>query len=314
MKTIQFLALFLLITVAGCAPTNVNKLVAEKGGEQLTPEQVLSLVEGNTLQLQGFDTDAYLFMDRSGKTFAVDIYNNKDLGQWDVSEQGELCIRMQNWWYTDLTCYLVYQVGDTYKLVTSNGIIRFSAIRYSGDYKNSYYAVRGKKKSYRKSIRSGEAVADTSAAPIADSTEPETTSTPDPPEKTIAEQNTYKISQENQNLRSTVKWMARDCPGCNLSETNLKKADLVGAKLAGANLSRSNLRMANLRRADLQGANLEDTVLAYCNMPGANLRNANLRGANLKGANLIRADLTGADLTGANLEEAMLDGVKGLKR
>lgn len=313
MKTLQFLALLLLITVAGCAPTNVNKLVAEKGGEQLTPEQVLSLVEGNTLQLTGYDTDAYLYMDRSGKTFAVDVYNNKDLGQWDVSEHGELCIRMQNWWYTDLLCYLVYQVGDTYKLTTSNGIIRFSAIRYSGDYKNSYYAAR-ERKSYRKSIRSGEAVAETSIATVAESTESESTSAPDLPEKTIVEENTYKISQENRNLRSTVKWMARDCPGCNLSETNLKKADLVGAKLAGANLSRSNLRMANLRRADLQGANLEDAILAYCNMPGANLRNANLRGANLKGANLIRADLTGADLTGADLEGALLDGAKGIKQ
>ena len=313
MKILQFLALLLLITVAGCAPTNVNKLVAEKGGEQLTPKQVLSLVEGNTLQLTGYDTDAYLYMDRSGKTFAVDVYNNKDLGQWDVSEEGELCIRMQNWWYTDLTCYLVYQVGDTYKLTTSSGIIRFSAIRYSGDYKNSYYATQ-ERKSYRKSIRSGEAVAETSAATVAESTESESTPAPELPDKIIVEENTYKISQENKNLRSTVKWMARDCPGCNLSETNLKKADLVGAKLAGANLSRSNLRMANLRRADLQGANLEDAVLAYCNMPGANLRNANLRGADLKGANLIRADLTGADLTGADLEGALLDGAKGIKQ
>ena len=313
MKTTQFLALLLFITVAGCAPTNVNKLVAQKGGEQLTPAQVLSLVEGNTLQLQGYDTDAYLYMDRSGKTFAVDVYNNKDLGQWDVSEQGEFCIRMQNWWFSDLICYMVYQVGDTHKLTDSNGLIKFSAIRYSGDYKSSYYAVKGKKKSYRKSIRSGETVTETSAT-VADSTETERASVPDLPEKTITEDNTYTISQENKNLRSTVKWMARDCPGCNLSETNLKKADLVGAKLAGANLSRSNLRMANLRRADLQGANLEDAILAYCNMPGANLRNANLRGANLTGANLIRADLTGADLTGADLEGALLEGVKGLKR
>ena len=313
MKILQILALFLFITITGCAPTNVNKLVAEKGGEQLSPEQVLSLVEGNTLQLKGYDTDAYLYMDRSGKIFAVDAYNNKDLGQWDVSDQGEFCIRMQNWWYTDLICYLVYQVGDTYKLTTNSGVIRFSAIRYAGDYKNSYYAVH-ERKSYRKSIRSGAEVEKTSVATDADSAETESTPDPDLPDKTIVEENTYSISQENRNLRSTVKWMARDCPGCNLSETNLKKADLVGAKLAGANLSGSNLRMANLRRADLEGANLEDAILTYCNMPGANLRNANLRGANLKGANLIRADLTGADLTGADLEGALLEGVRGLKK
>ncbi len=312
MKGKQFLMLLLFIAVSGCATTNVNKLVAQKGGEQLTPEQVLSLVEGNTLRLTGYDTDAYLYMDRSGKTFAVDVYNNKDLGQWDVSDLGEFCIRMQNWWYSDLTCYQMYQVGDTYKLTNTDGLIKFSATQYPGDYKSSYYAVNKGKKSFRKSIRSGGKITETAAPTAAANAETETASTPESTDKAITEENTYKVSQEDKDLRTTVKWMARDCPGCNLSETNLKKADLVGAKLAGANLSGSNLRMANLRRADLQGANLEDAILAYCNMPGANLRDANLKGADLKGANLIRADLTGADLTGADLEGALLDGVKGL--
>jgi hypothetical protein len=311
MKIKYFSIIFLTIAVSGCGTTNVNTLVAQKGAERLTPDQVLSLVEGNTLRLSGYDTDAYLYMDRSGRTFAVDTYNNKDLGQWDVSDLGEFCIRMQSWWYADLSCYSMYQVGDSYKLTTEDGLIKFSATQYPGDYKSSYYAVNKGKKSYRKSIRSGEEVADLEA-PAAVETSPDPT--PDPGEKTITEENTYKISQEDKDLRSTVKWMARDCPGCNLSRTNLKKADLVGAKLAGANLSGSNLRMANLRRADLEGANLEDTILAYCNMPGANLKNANLKGANLQGANLIRADLTGADLTDVNLEGALLDGVKGLKR
>lgn len=313
MKTKQFLMLFLLIAVSGCATTNVNKLVAQKGGEQLTPEQVLSLVEGNTLRLTGHDTDAYLYMDRSGRTFAADVYHNKDIGQWDVSDLGEFCVRMQNWWYSDLICYLMYQVEDTYKLTNNDGLIKFSATQYPGDYKNSYYAVNKGKKSFRKSIRSSDELTET-ATPAAASAETETISAPQSADKAITEENTYKISQEDKDLRSTVRWMARDCPGCNLSMTNLKKADLVGAKLAGANLSGSNLRMANLRRADLQGANLEDAILAYCNMPGANLKGANLKGANLKGANLIRADLTGADLTGAELEGALLDGVKGLEQ
>ena len=310
MKTKQLFILLLFIAVSGCTTTNVNKLIEQKGGEQLAPEQVLSLVEGNTLRLTGYDTDAYLYMDRSGRTFAVDVYNNKDLGQWDVSDLGEFCIRMQSWWYSDLTCYQMYKVNDSYKLTNTDGLIKFSANRYPGDYKNSYYDVNRGKKSFRKSIRSGEEVTQVAAATA--ETEPAATS--DQANKSITEENTYKISQEDKDLRSTVKWMARDCPGCNLSETNLKKADLVGARLAGANLSGANLRMANLRRADLEGANLEDTILAYCNMPGANLKNANLRGADLKGANLIRADLTGADLAGADLEGALLDGVKGLKK
>jgi hypothetical protein len=303
----------LFLFLASCAPSNVSSLVNDKGAEKLSPEQVLTLVEGNTLRLTGYDTDAYLYLDKSGRTFAVDNYGEKDLGQWDVSDLGEFCNRMQNWWYADLICYQVYQVGDSYKLTDSNGLIKFTALQYPGDYKGIYYDVRRGKKSFRKSIRSGGAA----AAPGVTSepkSEPESTAPEPSAEKAISEENTYKISQEDKNLRSTVKWMARDCPGCNLAETNLKKADLVGAKLAGANLSGSNLRMANLRRADLEGANLEDAVLAYANLPGANLKNANLRGANLKGANLIRADLTGADLSGADLDGALLEGVRGLKR
>lgn len=315
MKILLPFLLVICIAVAGCAPSNVQSLLAKKSGSQLTPEQVLSLVEGNTLKLSGGDADMYLFLDTSGKTFAVDDDNSKDLGQWDVSEEGEFCVRMKHWWFGDLICYQVYSVDDGYTLTNTKGLILFSALQYAGDYKGSYYPLKRERKSIRKSARhkSDErtSLSRTRAREISEPvSQPETPV--QAPEKSITEVNTYAASKEDRNLRSTVKWMARDCPGCNLAETDLKKADLVGASLAGANLRGSNLRMANLRRADLEGANLEDAILTYCKMPGANLKNANLRGANLKGANLIRADLTNADLTGATLEGALLEGVKGL--
>ena len=317
MKYLSLPLIFLLLVTYGCAPTNINTLMKKEGGSQLTPEQILSLVEGNTLKMTGYDSTAYLFLDQSGKAFGVDIYNKNDTGQWDVSDQGEFCLRMSGWWYSDLICYLVYQVDGVYKLTNSDGIIAFTASMQPGDYKNSFRASKTslRKSQKRKSIRSdGAAVAapvaesDAEAEPAASAEEPEVVLT----EKSIIETNTYSVSQDDKTLRSTVKWMARDCPGCNLSRTDLKKADLVAAQLAGADLSGSNLNMANLRRADLQAANLEDANLAYCNMPGANLKDANLRGANLKGANLIRADLTGADVEGADFEGALLEGVVGL--
>jgi hypothetical protein len=308
MKILYFSALVLLLVVSGCAPTNVNKLVKEKGGEQLSPEQVLTLVEGNTIELTGYDSDTFLYLDRSGRTFAVDVYNNKDVGQWDVSDLGEFCVRMQNWWYADLNCYQMYDIEGSYKLTGSDGIIKFSAVTYPGDYKNSYRVIKSDRKSIRSSARSGGAISARAEPVVEEPAEVDDIEAEDM-DKAISEENTFDVSQENKDLRTTVKWMARDCPGCNLSETNLKKADLVGAKLAGANLSGSNLRMANLRRADLEGTNLEDAILAYCNMPGVNLKNANLKGANLQGANLIRADLSGADLTGADLTDALLEGI-----
>ena len=311
MTILRFLVLLLPLVLSGCAPTNVNTLIAEKGGDRLTPEQVLSLVEGNTLRVVGYDSDLFLYLDPSSKIFGVDIYNAKDTGQWDVSDLGELCLRMSSWWYGDLKCYFMYQINDEYKLTDDNGLIKFSVTTFPGDYKNIYYVDKTKKRSYRKSIRSQQSPVEPETDRVAEAPAPPS---PEPPEKAISEENTYSSSQDTRNLRTTVKWMARDCPGCNLAETDLRKADLVGARLAGANLHAANLRMANLRRADLQGANLEDAILAYCNMPGADLRRANLKDANLKGANLIRADLTGADLTGANLEGALTEGTKGLKR
>jgi len=314
MNKIHLLSLFLILTLFGCATSNIDTLIAKKGGKKLSPDQVLSLTENNTLRLQNHDSDAYLFMDKSGRVYGVDVVNNKDLGQWDVSEQGEFCVRMNNWWDADMHCYFIYETGGVYKLTSDKGLIKFTSHNFSGDYKNSYYAVHKGKKSYRKSIRSG------TASRVSTSEEHKTESSEESSvdntqnDKTITEVNTYNVTHEDRELRSTVKWMARDCPGCNLSETNLAKADLVGAQLAGANLSGSNLKMAKMRRADLEGANLEEANLSYCSLPGANLKNANLKDADLQGANLIRADLTGADLTGANLDQAHLEGVKGLTR
>ncbi|MCK5516065.1 MAG: pentapeptide repeat-containing protein [Desulfobulbaceae bacterium] len=318
MKTTHAVALLLLVALFlplyGCAPSNAKKLVRQNSGHQLTAEQILPLVDGNTLSLAGFDTNVYLFLDKSGRAFGIDIHKNRDLGQWDVSEDGEFCFRMKNWWMGDMLCYSVYQVSDSYKLANKSGIIQFTASLFLGDYKSSFYAVKDKKKSYRRSIRSQkDASARATEEPADTVNTAEVTPESALPEKNITEANTYQISQSDKNLRSTVKWMARDCPGCNLSNTNLMKADLVNAQLAGANLNGANLRMANMRRANLQSANLEYAILTHCNMPGANLRNANLRNADLKGANLIRADLTGADLEGADLEGALLEGVVGLE-
>ena len=309
MKAIPVLLCFILL-LAGCGPTNINKLERTADATFMEPVDILSLVDGNTLFLQSFEEDSYVFFDHSGKLFARDIYNNKDKGKWDVSEEGELCLRMTSWWYGDLRCFQVLTGGNGIHLANTSGVLQYSAKQYAGDPKNLYHVTKGKKKSYRRSIRNAE------QRPQPDENRTETLS-PAPEEESpsvVEESPGYSTPAKTKDLRSTVKWMARDCPGCNLAETNLKKADLVQANLAGANLRGANLRMANLRRANLEGANLEGANLSYANLPGANLRNAHLAGANLKGANLIRADLTGADLKGADLTDALLESVRGLNK
>ncbi len=308
----SFIIVLTLSLLFGCAPTNTRSLEKSKGARQLPAAEVLSLVDGNTLFIHSLGEDTYLFFDHSGRLFAKDIFNNRDTGKWDVSEEGELCLRMRAWWYGDLRCFQVLVADDTSYLVNSSCVLEYTAEQMAGDAKSLYHEIRARRKSYRHSIRKQQGQHPSEPAPAKENVKP---ATPEPEtEPAIIEENSRRVPNADKDLRSTLKWMARDCPGCNLARTDLKKADLVGADLAGANLEGANLRMANLRRANLEGANLEDAVLVFANLPGANLKGANLRGADLKGANLLRADLTGASLEGADLTDANLEGVIGLKQ
>lgn len=278
----------------------------------MPPDGVLNLVDSNTLFIHSFHEDSYLYFDHSGKLFGKDIYNNKDNGNWDVSEDGELCMRMKNWWYGDLKCYQMLTTGGTFHLANTSGVLQYSAEQLPGDAKSLFHVSKKKKKSYRRSIRRAN------QPPLSGQQETDTlptntvSATPEEVRRPVTEETGPNSVEQGKDLRSTVKWMARDCPGCNLAETDLKKADLVGANLVGANLRGARLKMANLRRANLEGANLHGADLSYANLPGANLQHADLSGANLKGANLIRADLSGADLQGADLTGALLESTRGI--
>ena len=302
--------IFLLTALyfAGCAPTTVTQLENKHDAAQLPPEKILQLVEGNTMLFESVDEDVYLYFDKSGRVYGIDNDHNKDIGKWDVSNQGELCIKMQFWWVRDLKCLYVYTADDNkYSLTNSSGVITYTASLFTGDSKNLYYEPQETRKSYRKSIRSQAANEESKSEAQQETVDANDTGGIEAP----VQKSTYPASDAE--IKSTVKWMAKDCPGCNLANANLKKADLVGAKLQGANLSGADLSMADMRRADLEGAILEDANLTYANMPGANLRNCNLKRANLKGANLIRADLTGADIDGAILEDTLLEGAQGIR-
>ncbi len=303
-----------LFLVAGCGPTSVKKLEQTHGAQPLSPERVLELVENNTLFIHAFDEDSYLYFDTSGRLFGRDINNNSDDGQWDVSEEGELCVRMSKWWYGDLSCYQVLESGGHYYLAMESGLLRYKAEQLPGDPHHLYKPPKKKRRSYRHSRRSyrrqrrGRA-----SAPPPRAQEPAAAG-PDEATQAVVEENRYPPSKEQQDIGTTIKWMARNCPGCNLANSDLRKADLVAAELAGANLRGANLRMANLRRANLRGANLERADLSHANLPGANLQHAILRDADLTGANLIHADLSCADLRGARLDGALLEGMRGFSR
>lgn len=301
-------ALLCCVLLYGCGPTTVNSLVKEQGAKQMTGQDILGLVKGNTLFLHSFNEDAHLYFDPAGKVFAKDTASTeKDKGHWDVSEGGELCFQMDKWWYGDLRCFTVYHIGDRDKvrLATGSGVLQYSAEQEQGDSKGLYSDAGQKKKSLRRSIRDEKSDQDSPATVQETGRERQ--------QKPTLTEERPDSGHGSKDTGATIEYMARDCPGCNLAGADLGKADLIGAKLVGADLHGANLSMANLRRADLQKANLRDAILTYANLPGAKLRGADLRGAKLKGANLIKADLTGAKLEGADLTEVLKEGAKGLK-
>ena len=92
----SLLTIFLL---SSCGPTTVSQIEEKYNGAQVPPEKVLQLVESNTMLFESFYEDSYFYFDRSGRVYGVDINNDKDIGKWDVSESGELCMKLQHWWF-----------------------------------------------------------------------------------------------------------------------------------------------------------------------------------------------------------------------
>jgi uncharacterized protein YjbI with pentapeptide repeats len=311
----KYLTLLILACclLCGCGPTTVNTLVKNQGAQQLTGKDLLTLVKGNTLFIHSFNEETPLYFDPSGQLFGKISSTEKDKGKWDVTEGGELCFRMDKWWYGDLRCFQVYSNTEKTKLhlATGSGVLQYSAQQQAGDSQQLYTGSDQQKINQRRSIlnQSESEGGMSSAAGNARVDARHESTTP----SIIEEQPRVRVDNSVKDNNATFEYMAKDCPGCDLAGIDLGKAELNRAKLAKANLRGDNLSMANLRQADLRGADLRESILTYANLPGANLQGADLRGAVLKGANLIRADLTGAKLEGADLTEILREGARGLK-
>ena len=292
------------LLLSGCGPSTVDQLQKKSTAKQLSSSEILTMAKGNTLFLHGHKIDSYFYFDDSGNTFAKDLFSNKDVGNWDVSSEDELCFKMDNWWLKNLRCFPVYKDGEKYYLFNNSGVLEFSADFFEGDSQNLFKNL-AKSKPEKKFLMAEN-----------NEEQPQSKQEPIEAEEPIESDEPVFSTEEvpGKELKATVKWMAKDCPGCNLKNANLAGADLIGAQLEGADLSGADLSRANLRRANLKDADLEDANLSYANLPGANLQDSDLEDADFTGANLIRANLTGADVDGTIFTDALLEGVEGLDR
>lgn len=339
---LRSLATFTLLTLCcvllgnGCAPVTQSQMVA-KGKSPLTARQIFDLVSGNTLFLETVDFHAGVHLHPDGSIAARGeslSFDDTDTGHWDINADNQLCLKFKIWYHGDLKCYAVYPgtSPDFYALFSGNGALAYHARVSPGDSARLYQShTKAARKStfLRESLATGQSPGMTPETDAPQPVEPAARTTflreslaagqshvtsgeaPNPAAREHAELDSPGATDDE--IEHTVKSMAKDCPGCNLAQSDLQQADLVAANLPGANLRGANLNRANLRRANLEGANLSGATLLGANLPGANLRGADLTGADLTGANLIQADLTGARTSNAILTNAHMEGAKGLK-
>jgi len=301
MKTVHFVPFMAFIfIISSCAPATLNR--AERSGEtKLDARTIFNLVSGNSMSLTAYDFVGTLYFGSDGRLAGVDNEKMYDTGRWDIQEQDLLCMRFRIWYYGDMKCYSLLKgdTSDSYSFFTPNGAAYYTGTLESGDIASlqKTFMAKPPPKMMRETFAlEKEVFQKPEVAPA---------SSVSPPKPTQA---------KSASTEATVRQLAKNCPGCNLSGAQLKEAVLSGALLEGANLANADLRYANLRRAKLANANLSGAQLNHANLPGADLSGCNLRNADLTGANLLLADFTGADLSGAILKNAYIENTKGIDK
>lgn len=264
--------------LGGCVKTVNVKALEEAGHKRLNSDEITELLTGKTLRIESATENAVLSFMVSGEAKVGDAQGGMVKGRWVAVDGDELCVKFKRYWYGDLRCFILFRDGSDLRFFTRNGAPAFKAV-----------------------------IIGETAGPVAGKGAPKTGK-----KSLIINRKGAVPNKEKVEEKASLRWLAGDCPGCNLAGAKLQGSDLAGANLRGADLLGADLREANLRRADLRDANLASAKLVFTNLAGANLRGANLRGADLTGANLIMADLQDADITGAVFQNALLEGVKGL--
>ncbi len=324
------------LLLAGCAPVTQNQMAA-KGSTPLTAKQIFALVSGNTLYMEAMSFNAHMYFQPDGSITARAesiTGDDTDKGGWDINGENQLCLKFKVWYYGEMRCYAVYPDTGTnnYALFQNSGALAYNAKSLTGDSAHLYKPPKSPQKNtyLRESLATGQ----TSPTPVPPSPPQQSA---EPPQKATYLRESLAAGQDvssqqdpgvstspvqseeampvatDEEMEHTVKSMAKNCPGCNLAKSDLRQADLIGANLKGAYLQGADLSRANLRRANLEDANLKGATLLNSNLPGANLKGADLTDADLSGANLIKADLTGAKTENMILNNALLEGVRGLK-
>ena len=343
-KTILLFLLFLFV-FCGCAKILTIKNARKAGAKQLTGNQLIQLVSGNTLHMTTWDQslEADVFCQENGRIQAENSQGESSGGRWQISQGDQLCLQFKDWGDGDKICYSILKINDSYQAFRGDGGLEYTFTLSSEVFNDSFESASPTKKAVAPPVQATKKhwydflIFPRKEKDPAAASRPVAAKEVQPPAK-FKEQESHwydfltfgddedktetsigvkeaPLTETQKRLLETKSCSTCDLSGVDLQKAELKKADLAGTNLSGADLSQANLAKANLSGADLSGANLAEANLVQADLSGANLSganfhwailtSANLSGANLKNAFLVKADCYKADFTDADLTDAI---------
>lgn len=119
-------AVCLALTVAGCAATVVQNQQSANT-LLLSATEVRQTFQGNTVTAATGET---FYWDANGSVAGKGSYGGVTKGNWNVTEDGRLCISNWNSSYAPSGCYRVYfdNAAQQKKLVDQNGDLKWTVI------------------------------------------------------------------------------------------------------------------------------------------------------------------------------------------
>lgn len=120
-----FTASVLALTVTAC--TTDEAALRDNSATLLGAVEVRNLLVGNTVTATNGDT---YYFDRGGVVIGKGSYGEKNKGNWNITQEGQLCFSNWNANFAPSACYKVFFDNATQqrKLVDGNGNTKYTVV------------------------------------------------------------------------------------------------------------------------------------------------------------------------------------------
>ena len=121
-----YIFLALLLTLTACAGRINLEEATKSGAQQLTADNIDTLVAGNSLHMVSWDKsiEADIDFSESGKLNAINSVGEDSFGRWTTDDDKHmLCMKFRYWGEGATNCYKVFKSDDHYLLFNNDGTL-----------------------------------------------------------------------------------------------------------------------------------------------------------------------------------------------